>query len=67
MSGYLPGHAGDLIPVKLIDLLSAVARMEQVQAEGCGGSVVHDRIFTCDLPRLRAYLPAEALAELEEC
>lgn len=67
MSRYLAEHAGDLIPVKLIDLVSAVTRMRQVQAEGIeAASVVHERIFTCDLPRLERYLPEQARREISE-
>jgi hypothetical protein len=62
--GWIREHAGDLIPVKLTDLLSVVERLSQVQAEGDCGTVVHDRLFTCDLPRLRRYLPERALREL---
>lgn len=58
---YLAGHGNDMVPVKLIDLASAVARMRQVQVEGIGDvGLIHERIFTCDLPRLEAYLPAGA-------
>jgi len=62
---WLAAHGEDMIPVKLIDLLSAVARMEQVSEEEPQYSVTSERLFTCDLPRLRGYLPARALEELE--
>jgi hypothetical protein len=63
---WLRAHGDDMIPVKLIDLLGAVARMEQVHRETSSASLdsVHERIFTCDLPRLRRYLPDQALEEL---
>lgn len=53
-----------MIPVKLIDLLSVVAR--QADREG---RIEHDasaaeRLVTCDLPRLKRYLPDEARCEL---
>lgn len=65
MSGeanWLAEHGNDMIPVKLIDLLSVVARLEQAEREG---RIEHDasaaeRLVTCDLPRLKAYLPDEA-------
>ncbi|HEV2451633.1 MAG TPA: hypothetical protein VGS62_06885 [Streptosporangiaceae bacterium] len=65
--GYLAEHGDDLIQVRLIDLLSTVARLEQADREQ---KIEHDasaaeRLITCDLPRLRGYLPIEALAELE--
>jgi hypothetical protein len=64
---WLPSHGEDLIAVKVIDLLSAVARMEQVldaPEEHPFRSIIEERIYTCDLPRLRWYLPAGALKEL---
>jgi hypothetical protein len=63
---WIREHGDDMIPVKLIDLLSAVARMEQVHQENgtAGLGSIHERIFTCDLPRLRRYLPERALEEL---
>lgn len=64
---WLAEHGNDPVTVPLIDLLTAVARMEQVYRETTPGSLglVHERIFTCDLPRLRRYLPLIALRELE--
>lgn len=41
-----------------IDLLTAVARIEQIDREGpdtCGGMILH-RLITCDAPRLRRHL-----------
>jgi hypothetical protein len=67
VSDYFADHGNDLIPVKLIDLVSTVARLRQVQAEGAEmASVTHGRIFTCDLPRLEGYLPDEARREMSE-
>lgn len=57
-------HAGDEIPVKLIDLLSVVQRLTQCADDPDAHPVTHERLFTCDLPRLRAYLPDRALEEL---
>lgn len=62
---YFAEHGDDMIPVKLTDLACAVARMRQVIAEGLEvGSIVHERIFTCDLPRLEGWLPEEARREM---
>jgi hypothetical protein len=63
---WLMGHGNDIVPVKLIDLISVIARLHQAHNEGKiqdDGSAA-TRLITCDLPRLQAYLPAEALAEL---
>ena len=64
---YFAEHGDDMIPVKLIDLASAVARMRQASAEPGFETqgVVHERIFTCDLPRLEGWLPEEARREIE--
>lgn len=59
-------HGNDTIPVKVIDLLSVVARLEQADREGKierDGSAA-ERLVTCDLPRLKRYLPDEAHREL---
>lgn len=62
---YWAAHGDDQVTVRLIDLASAVARMRQVAEEGIETAPVeHDRIFTCDLPRLARCLPPEAAAEL---
>ncbi len=63
---YFAAHGDDMIPVRLVDLASAVARMRQVAGEEDFGtlSIVHERIFTCDLPRLESYLPGEARREI---
>ena len=68
MTSYFAGHGDDMVPVKLIDLAVLVARLRQVSAEPdfASGGIVHERIFTCDLPRLESYLPAEALEEISE-
>ena len=65
---WLVAHGNDLVKVKLVDLLSVVARIDQAEREH---RIEHDasaaeRLVTCDLPRLRAYLPAEALAIVDE-
>lgn len=66
MADYFAEHGDDMIPVKLIDLASAVARMRQVAAgEPVMDSIVHERVFTCDLPRLEGYLPEEARREID--
>jgi hypothetical protein len=65
--GWIREHGGDLIPVKLTDLLCAVTRMEQVSSDPSwpgAASVTEERIYTRDLPRLRGYLPERALEEL---
>lgn len=61
---WIREHADDLIEVKLIDLLGVVARLEQCAPDPDAHPVTHERLFTCDLPRLRAYLPERALEEL---
>ena len=64
---WLVEHGNDMIPVRLIDLLTVVARLEQAGREGkieCDGSAA-GRLVTCDLPRLKAYLPDAAHRELE--
>lgn len=67
MSGWLIEHGSDPVPVKLIDLMSVVARMQQVlDTQPAFDDLVHERIFTCDLPRLTAYLPEEARQILDE-
>ena len=65
-SDYFAEHGEDMVPVRLVDLACAVARMRQAsQAPGFEAQdVVHERIFTCDLPRLEGYLPDEALREI---
>ena len=64
---WLVDHGNDLVEVKLIDLLSLIARLRQADREQ---KIEHDasaaeRLITCDLPRLTAYLPEEALQALE--
>lgn len=68
MSDYFAEHGQDMIPVKLIDLVSTVARMRQADREG---RIEHDasaaeRLVTCDLPRLEGYLPEEARREMSQ-
>lgn len=66
MPNYLAEHGDDLIPVKLIDLLSTVARIEQADREGhIEHDIITERLITCDLPRLRNYLPPEAIEALD--
>jgi hypothetical protein len=65
---WLVEHGNDTIPVKIVDLLTVVARLEQADREG---KIEHDasaaeRLVTCDLPRLKAYLPDEAHRQLGE-
>jgi len=67
-TAWLVEHGNDLIPVKLVDLLSVLARIEQADREG---RIEHDasaaeRLVTCDVPQLRGYLPAVALSILDE-
>jgi hypothetical protein len=63
---YFAEHGEDMVPVKLIDLVCAVARMKQVRDHGIDAEpIVLDRIFTCDLPRLERYLPERAREEME--
>ena len=57
-------HGGDIIEVRLIDLLCLVARLEQVEREGERDGLLVMRLIGSDLPRLRAYLPERALEEL---
>lgn len=67
-TAWLREHGDDPVPVRLTDLLGVVIRMEQVsrEADSSGLDLVHQRIFTCDLPRLRRYLPDGAQAILVE-
>lgn len=63
----LMGLLDQMIPVKAVDLASVILRIEQADREG---RIEHDasaaeRLVTCDAPRLRAYLPADVLAEME--
>jgi hypothetical protein len=63
---YFAEHGDDMVPVKLIDLMCAVARMRQVRDHGIDAEpIVLDRIFMCDLPRLEGYLPERAREEME--
>ncbi len=59
---WLRQHGNDEVPVKLADLLCLVARLEQYRQDPGLGTL--DRLFTCDLPRMRGDLPPEALEEL---
>ncbi len=56
------------VPVRLIDLLSVIARIRQADREG---KIEHDasaaeRLVTCDAPRLAGYLTEEARDMLEK-
>lgn len=64
---WLQEHGDDPVQVKLADLMSLIARLEQVSREPGfeTASITHERVFTCDLPRLRGYLPAEAMAIID--
>lgn len=66
-AAWLREHADDLVQVSVIDLISVVTRLEQVSREPGfeTADVTHERIFTCDLPRLRGYLPDEAAAIID--
>jgi hypothetical protein len=60
--------ADELIPVKAIDLMTVIVRIEQAGREG---TIAHDasaagRLVTCDAPRLRSYLPPHLLAWMEQ-
>jgi len=45
-----------------LDLLCAIARIEQVAGELESCSTTAERLATCDAPRLRRYLTADTLA-----
>jgi hypothetical protein len=62
LDSWLRRHGDDEIPVKLIDLLSLVGRLEEAESDPDGFTAY--RLYSCDLPRIRAYLPPEALEEL---
>jgi len=65
-AGWLQAHGYDMVAVPVLDLLTVVARLEQIDRQGSRACpVTFGRLFTCDLPRLRQYLPAEALEELD--
>jgi hypothetical protein len=58
-------HADEPVSVRMVDLMTLVARLRQVQIENDCLTLVHERIWTCDLPRLKAYLPEQALEIIE--
>ena len=63
----LPGLPDDVSELEL-DLLCALARLEQIRREGvdtCGGLIL-DRLLECDVPRLRRHLRPAAIAWAEE-
>jgi hypothetical protein len=64
----VPPFPGDQLQ---LDLLTAVARLQQIADEGGfygDGPVdlVAERLLTCDLPRLRAHLASDVVAWAEE-
>lgn len=59
---WIREHGDDEIPVKLIDLLCLVARLEDIARKP--DPLTEHRLVTCDLVRMKAYLPPEALEEL---
>lgn len=53
----VPTGPDQLPPGLSLDLACVVARLDQLDREGtdsCGG-LIFERLFTCDLPRLRAW------------
>jgi hypothetical protein len=62
-ASWLQAHGYDMVAIPVIDLLTVVARLDQIDRQGAC-PVTLDRLFTCDLPRLRQYLPPKALEEL---
>lgn len=62
-SAWLQAHAEDRIGVRLIDLLSVAGRLADLERDPADAMAVH-RLVTCDLPRLRDYLPERALDEI---
>lgn len=64
-ASWLRAHGYVMVAIPVMDLLSVVARLEQVKDDPAAHPVTFDRLFTCDLPRLRSYLPPEALEELD--
>lgn len=62
---WLRAHGYDMVALPVLDLLSVVARLEQASTDPASQPAILDRLFTCDLPRLRQYLPDEALEELD--
>lgn len=62
---WIREHGGDLIPVKLIDLLTVVGRLGDLECQrDQPPDLLIMRLCNSDLPRLRAYLPDRALEEL---
>lgn len=62
---WIREHGNDLIPVKLIDLLTIVGRLGNLERqEAQPPDVLIMRLVNSDLPRLRGYLPDRALEEL---
>lgn len=66
ISAWIAEHGDDPIIIRLIDLVSVVARIEQAAAEegiAANGLISH-RLVSCDLPRLYDYLPVAAKVDL---
>ena len=63
-ASWLQAHGRDTVALPVLDLLTVVARLEQCARDPDADPVALGRLFTCDLPRLRQYLPDEALEEL---
>jgi hypothetical protein len=61
---WLREHRRDTVTLPVTDLLCLIARLEQVRDDPAAHPVTFGRLFTCDLPRLRGYLPPGALEEL---
>lgn len=64
---WIREHGEEMIPVRTVDLVTVVARLDQAQREGLiptDGGGPAERLLTCDLPRLMAYLPDEAVEEM---
>ena len=65
----VPGaHWGDeMVQVRAIDLASVILRIEEADRQGRidRGAMAAERLVTCDAPRLRSYLPASTLAEMD--
>lgn len=64
-ASWLRAHGYNMVALPVLDLLSLVARLEQMEKDPSSQSFLLDRVLTCDLPRLRQYLPDEALGELD--
>lgn len=63
---WLRAHADDPVPVRLLDLMTIVGRLRQIDADDPIRESLICRLTDSDLPRLQALLPAEALAVIEQ-